>query len=160
MFDKFGEMDSFEEINMAAEGFFNEGDMESLNKMAQENGIPEDYVKMYIKGDVYELCDPYTAAIGKLDVERKDVLIAGIMEDWVEIIKGLCMEDDEIAVAVRKKGKTLIKAMAELIRWQMTHAEELDKRIARELKFNYPLRVGTISMAKAKELLEMYYRGK
>lgn len=160
MFDKFGEMGSYEEINMAAEGFFNEGDMESLRELAKENGIPEDFVQMYITGDVPELCDPFTAAVGKLDVERKDVVIAGLMEDWVKIIKGLCMEDDEIAIAVRKKGKTLIKAMAELLRWQMTHAEELDKRIAKELKIKYPLRVGTISMAKAKELLETYYRGK
>jgi len=39
MFDKFGEMDSYKEINTFAENLFNEGDIESLRNMATENGI-------------------------------------------------------------------------------------------------------------------------
>ena len=39
MFDRFGEFDSYEEINEAAEGLFNEGDLESLRLMAAENGL-------------------------------------------------------------------------------------------------------------------------
>ena len=38
MFDKFGEFNSVEELNAAAEGFRNEGDLESLMALAQENG--------------------------------------------------------------------------------------------------------------------------
>ncbi|WP_371298721.1 hypothetical protein [Schaedlerella sp.] len=41
MFDKFGEFDSYEEINELAENLFNEGDMGSLKAMAEENGIQE-----------------------------------------------------------------------------------------------------------------------
>lgn len=50
MFDKFGEMNSYEEINELAENLFNEGDFDSLRKMAKENGIEADFVEMYIAG--------------------------------------------------------------------------------------------------------------
>lgn len=39
MFDKFGEMDSADEINELAENLLNEGDIDSLEAMAKENGI-------------------------------------------------------------------------------------------------------------------------
>lgn len=39
MFDKFGEFDSFNEINELAENLLNEGDIESLKVVAKENGI-------------------------------------------------------------------------------------------------------------------------
>lgn len=45
MFERFGEMSSCREINELAENLLNEGDIQSLKVMAQENGIPEDYRK-------------------------------------------------------------------------------------------------------------------
>lgn len=57
MFDKFGEMDSYKEINELAENLFNEGDIDSLRVMAKENGIPDDFVEMYLEGAIPELCD-------------------------------------------------------------------------------------------------------
>ena len=50
MFEKFGELNSFEEINELAENLFNEGDTDSLKTMAKENGIPEDCTEMYLRG--------------------------------------------------------------------------------------------------------------
>ena len=44
MFEKFGEFDSFVEINELAENLFNEGDIKSLKAMARENGIQEYFV--------------------------------------------------------------------------------------------------------------------
>ena len=49
MFDKFGEMDSYKEINELAENLFNEGDTDSLRVMAKENGIP--FQKEVMGGD-------------------------------------------------------------------------------------------------------------
>lgn len=69
MFERFGEMSSCREINELAENLLNEGDIQSLKVMAQENGIPEDYVEMYQSGDIPYLCDAVTASMGKLDVE-------------------------------------------------------------------------------------------
>lgn len=56
MFDKFGEFNSFGEINELAENLFNEGDIESLKAMAKENGIQNEFVKMYLQGDIPVLC--------------------------------------------------------------------------------------------------------
>ena len=49
MFERFGEMNSFQEINELAENLFNEGDIGSLKAMAAENGIPEDFVEMFCR---------------------------------------------------------------------------------------------------------------
>lgn len=106
MFEKFGEMSSCREINELAENLLNEGDIQSLKVMAQENGIPEDYVEMYQSGDIPYLCDTVTAAMGKLDVECGSLKLAGLMNDWVEYIRGLCMEDEMVAHQVRKKGNS------------------------------------------------------
>ena len=55
MFDKFGEFDSFEELNKAAEGLLKEGDLESLRALAEENGIDCADTEDYIDGIVPEL---------------------------------------------------------------------------------------------------------
>lgn len=61
MFEKFGELNSFGEINELAENLFNEGDTESLKAMAKENGIQSDFVDMYLQGEIPVLCDQLTA---------------------------------------------------------------------------------------------------
>ena len=90
MFEKFGEMDSYKEINELAENLFNEGDLGQPESHGCENGIPEEYVDLYQDGGIPYLCDPAIAAIGKLDIECKDLKPKEIMEDWVEYIKGQC----------------------------------------------------------------------
>ena len=88
MFDKFGEMDTFGEINELAENLFNEGDTASIKTMAKENGIDKEYVEMYLSGDIPVLCDAMTAALGKIDVEVADLKPKEIMKDWVEFHDG------------------------------------------------------------------------
>lgn len=73
MFERFGEMDSYKEINELAENLFNEGDMESLKTMAAENGIPADFVEAFCSGDLPALCDATTAALGKIEVEAEEL---------------------------------------------------------------------------------------
>lgn len=115
MFERFGEMSSCREINELAENLLNEGDIQSLKVMAQENGIPEDYVEMYQSGDIPYLCDAVTAAMGKLDVECGSLKLAGLMNDWVEYIRGLCMEDEMVAHQVRKKGSSFVESVSRLL---------------------------------------------
>ena len=110
-------MSSCREINELAENLLNEGDIQSLKVMAQENGIPEDYVEMYQSGDIPYLCDAVTAAMEKLDVECGSLKLAGLMNDWVEYIRGLCMEDEMVAHQVRKKGKSLKQCIAEILKY-------------------------------------------
>lgn len=88
MFEKYGEMNSWKEINELAENLFNEGDMESLRDMAKENGIQGDVVELYLQGEIEELCDRLTAALGKIDIEAAELKPKEIMEDWVEYLRG------------------------------------------------------------------------
>ena len=81
MFEKFGELNSFGEINELAENLFNEGDTESLKAMAKENGIQSDFVDMYMQGEIPVLCDQLTAALGKIDVEVAELKPKEIMEE-------------------------------------------------------------------------------
>ena len=45
LYEKFGELNSAQEINELAENLFNENDIESLKELAKENGL-SDMVKL------------------------------------------------------------------------------------------------------------------
>ena len=90
--------------------------MDSLKAMAKENSIEKDFVDMYLAGDIPELCDVLTAALGKIDVEAAELKPKEIMEDWVEYLRGQCMESELVAYTVRKKGKSLKGCIAELLK--------------------------------------------
>ncbi len=118
MFDVFGEFDSCEEINLAAQALYEEGDRESLKKLAEENGL-EDMLEIFlgqtsediIDGEV-GLCNPITAAIGKLKVEKENAKgWEFLAEDVVGYLEGNC-DDEFFARAVRRKGKRIDKAAA------------------------------------------------
>ena len=160
MFEKFGEMDSCKEINELAENLFNEGDTESIRTMAEENGIPEDYVELYLNGDIPYLCDAQTAAMGKLDIESKKLEMKGLMLDWVEYIRGTCMEDDLIAHQVRKKGKSLKECMAVLLKYSFQNRISVDKEIVKAAKISANrVDFGVPGMGEAKKLIREYYLG-
>lgn len=160
MFDKFGEFSTYEEINMAAEGFFNEGDIKSLREMAKENGIPEEYVQMYEEGETMELCDTLTAALGKVEVESAELKPKEIMEDWVEYLKGQCLEDDDMAIAVRKKGKTLKGCIGALLKWSFANQQPISKDIVKAAGVTAgKVTLGIPGMGQAKRLIREYYLG-
>ena len=107
MFEKFGEFDSYEEINRAAAAQKAEGDEEALIALAEENGIDKEDAEDYMDGCMDELCTVTTAALGKIAIEKKELEIAGVLRDWVEELEGLCTESPGMAAAIRKKGKSL-----------------------------------------------------
>lgn len=113
MFDLYGKMTA-EEINRAAEGLFNEGDLESLREMAQENGLDPEFTELYINGEIPELCDTTTAAIGKLEIERKEKAVKAYRtipaEPIVEYLIGQC-EKEQMALAIRRPEKALIECL-------------------------------------------------
>lgn len=160
MFDKFGEFDSHEEINELAENLFNEGDTESIGIVAVENGIPEEYAQMYISGDIPFLCDPLTAALGKIEIECAELKPKEIMEDWVEYLKGQCMEDETIAVAVRRKGKSLKGCIGALLAWSFKNQIPIDKEIVKAAGVNASrVTLGIPGMGRAKKIIREYYLG-
>lgn len=161
MFDKFGEMDSYKEINELAENLFNEGDMESIREMAEENGISRDFVEMYMQGDIPELTDSLTAALGKIDVEVLELKPKEIMEDWVEYLRGQCMENEIIAHQVRKKGKSLKGCIAALLSWSFKNQIPVDKDIIKAAGVSAGrVTLGIPGMGRTKKIIQEYYMGK
>lgn len=158
MFDKFGEFDSFGEMNELAENLFNEGDIDSIRILAKENGIPEDIVELYIDGEIPYMCDALTAAVGKIDVEAGELKIKGLMEDWAEYIKGQCMENQIIAYKVRNKGKSLSGCIAALLKYSFANQWDVPEMIKKEAKVTANrVTFGVPGMAKAKEIITDYY---
>ena len=160
MFEKFGELNSFGEINELAENLFNEGDTESLKAMAKENGIQNEFVQMYLQGDIPVLCDPLTAAMGKIDVEVAELKPQEIMEDWVEYLRGQCMENEILAYQVRKKGKSLKGCIAALLKWSFSNQQKIDKDILKAAGVSDGrVTLGIPGMARAKKIITDYYMG-
>ena len=160
MFDKFGEFDSFEELNKAAEGLLEEGDIASLKIMAAENGIDIADAEDYEDGIIDSLTTPLTAAYGKLEIEAKELEIAEIMNDWLQYIKTMCCEVEEMAVAVRKKGKTLKGCIASLLKWSFGHQYTIPSDIVKESGISAGrVTLGIPGIGTAKKLIREYYLG-
>lgn len=160
MFDKFGELNSCEEINELAENLFNEGDIDNLKVMAKENGIQEDFVEMYLRGDIPVLCDALTAALGKIDIEAAELKPKEIMEDWVEYLRGQCVEDDTLARQVRKKGKSLKGCIAALLSWSFKNQQTINEDIIKKAGVTAKkVTLGIPGMGRAKQIIKDYYMG-
>lgn len=162
MYEIFGEMDSAEEINKTAEGLKNEGDKENLLKLAEENGIDAAFAQMYYAGETESLCDVATAAIGKIEAEAAELKPVEIIADWVEYIKVSCLGNEELACAVRRKGKSLKGCITDLLCWSFEESYKVDKDIveaARKRKPKIPQHVemGIPGMGRAKKLIKEYY---
>lgn len=160
MFSIFGEFDTYEEINQAAQGLRAENDIENLRILAEENGIEKEIADLYISGQLDELTDCTTAAIGKLDVEAAELKPKEIMEDWLNYIKGCAGKDEKMAKAVRKKGKSLKGCIAELLVWSFKNAYAVDKDILKAADVNGTCRLGIPGIGTAKKLIKKYYLGK
>lgn len=132
MFDKFGEFDSYEELNRVAASQLAEGDVEAVYALAEENGIDREDAEDYTAGDVTELCTAKMAALGKLAVEEADLKPEEIMQDWLSYIRAQVLDREDMCLAVRKKGKSLRGCVAVLLAWSFQHAKEVDKEIVKE----------------------------
>lgn len=155
----FGEFDSYKELNKAAAGQKAEGDIKALKDLAKENGIDEYDVEDYIKGDIDELTTALTAALGKIEVESSELEPIEIMEDWVEYIKLRCAEDEAMAIAVRKKGKSMKGCIAELLKWSFKNAQTVDEDIKKAAGVNQNCKLGIPGMRRAKDIITKYYLG-
>lgn len=112
MFDKFGEFNSVEELNDAAKGFLKEGDTESLFALAEENGIDKEDCKEYADGDVDELATLTMAAMGRLEVEKREILKdKDINKKMIRMtiwqFTMAMASDKDMKAAIMKKGKRI-----------------------------------------------------
>lgn len=169
MFDRFGEFDSYEEINRKAAELLAAADTDGVGILAEENGIDPEEAEDFITGAATTLCTELFAAVGKLEVEEKELEICGILGDWTNYIKDLCIDEDGMAAAVRKKGKSLAKCMAQLIRSAFENKVQVSDKIVditkvthngKEEKMRKPLYLGVPDRATAKKIIRKYYLGK
>lgn len=111
MFDKFGEFDSVEELNAAAEGLKAEGDIENIYALAAENGIEREDVMEFVDGYAPELASPYMAALGRIKVQEGEHAKESIMTCMALKVISTMLEsmigEEDIAAAVMKKGKRI-----------------------------------------------------
>jgi len=109
LFAKFGEFDSVEELNRAAAGLREEGDVDGLKELAKENGIDPFEVEDYIDGMSEELATPITAALGRMEVELDtlDGQIKNICLFYSIFVNALLTESKEVAKGIMKKGARL-----------------------------------------------------
>lgn len=165
MYEKFGEFDSCEEINRSAAAQLAEGDIEAIFALAQENGLDKEDAQDYIDGYIPELTTPAMAAMGKLDTESADLKIEGVLADWVAELKLLCMNEEEFAIAVRKKGKYLMEYIALTADLGYKRRAVVDKRIVDKTKEvkkiigSHEFAIGIPNAAERKELARRYYMG-
>lgn len=165
MFDKFGEFDSAEEINRAAAAQRDEGDTQAVMIIAGENGIDKEDAEDFIAGHLDELTTPLLAALGKLEVESKDLGLGGVLNDWVDELKTMCTESADFAAAVRRKGKELAGYMALTVESGYEHRAVVDKRIAaktttvKKIMGSHELAIGIPDKKTRRELAVKYYLG-
>ena len=161
MFDRFGEFDSAEEINETAVNLRREGDTDSIKILAKENGIDEDVVEVFIEGTLLYLCDNMTAAIGKIEIEEKDLKVKEIMADWSDYIKVRCFEDENMAKAVRRKDKSLKGCIGALLTWSFKNQIPVDKDIMKAAGVTAGrCTLGIPGNGTAKKIITEYYLGK
>lgn len=166
MFDKFGEFDSVAEINDTAKRLLEEGNTEEVKELAAENGISKEDAEDYIDGITDTLATPLMAAIGKLDLEHKEYEIDGILQDWEMQVREMCMQEDVMRDAVRRKGKSLRDCMAELIAFSFKNKKQVSNKIASVTKVEHngktepirtPLYLGVPTRKDAKIIIKDYY---
>nr|DAV32545.1 MAG TPA: PcfK-like protein [Caudoviricetes sp.] len=163
MYEKFGEFDSFEELNRAAAAQKAEGDEEALFALAQENGLDKEDVEDYLDGIVEELATVSMAAIGKLKLEKEDLKLGGVLSDWVDELMEMCMESQELAAAVRKKGKDLAGYLAATADSGWKNRVIVDKRIVNKTKEvkkiigTHEFAIGIPDRKTRRELARAYY---
>lgn len=159
-FERFGEMGSAEEINLLAVNLRKEGDYESIRVLATENGLDDYLTEEFIRGELFYLCDDTMAALGKIEIETKEMKPKEIMQDWVEYIKMQSFEDIEFAMAVRSKGKTIQDAIAHILAWSFKNQIPIDKKLVQKAGVSASrVTMGIPGMGTAKQLLRQYYLG-
>ncbi|MBR3573672.1 MAG: hypothetical protein IKN97_00680 [Lachnospiraceae bacterium] len=164
LYAKFGEFDSAEEINRAALAQISQGDHEAVKAIAKENGIDEMDAQDFIDGIYPELCGPFTAAVGKLEVEAEALGLPMVMQLWADHIKGMLASDDDdlLKKGIRRKGKNMAELFGKLIVETSRTRKNTPSEIvaaARKLDSSIPstLPIGDISKKRFEEVVREYY---
>lgn len=151
----FGEFKSVEELNLCAEGLKEEGDLESLKKLAKENGIDEEDAIDYFDGIYPEFTNVLMAALGKLEIEKAELNLGEIMEDWANFIKAEAQENEEMAAGVMKYS--LSDCIAELLKYSFRCMKPVPAAITKAANVSASVKLGIPGSGTAKRLIREFY---
>lgn len=80
------------------------------------------------------------------------------MEDWANYLKARCFEDAEMAMAVRKTGKSLKGCIGKLLAWSFQNQNPVDKDILKAAGVTAGrVTLGIPGMGRAKKIMTEYY---
>lgn len=78
----------------------------------------------------------------------------------MEYLRGQCLESEDVACAVRRKGKSLKGCIAALLKWSFGNQQQIDKDIIKAAGVNAGrVTLGIPGMARAKQIITEYYLG-
>lgn len=111
---KFGIFNTIEDLNRAAAAQKAEGDEEALIALAIENGLDKEDAEDYMNDITDSLCTPYMAAVGKLELEAKELKLESQLKDWKDFVVQMVMESksEDLCNAVFSPDKQLVNVLA------------------------------------------------
>lgn len=155
---KFGTFKTVDELNRAAEAQKAEGDREALYALAEENGLDKESVDDFMSLEGISFTTPLEAAYGKLEMEMKEVRTDEIIEDWIDYIRQCCLDVEGFSEKVFDPDKTMEGCIADIMKWSLDHAYEIDKKICKAAGINIQtVKLGIPGMRTAKKLIRGYY---
>lgn len=161
MFEKFGEFDSAEEINRAVMAQYEQGDMEAIKTICEENGLDYEMVE-WIEEDG-KICSVMDAAWGKISIEEKelDITKQELMQDWVDALKHMCVDYPEIAMGVRRKGKRLEECIVKILQYSFKNQVAIPQTLVEKAlpNFHQKVSLGVPCMKQVKQIIRDYYMG-
>lgn len=161
MFDKYGEFDSAEEIKEAIQAQIDEGDERAAIEIGLENGLEEMDIEDILDGtaSAEEVLTPCVVALGKLQIEAKPYKDNdSIIVDWIEIIKALAIDSEEVSRNIRKKDKSLSGCLGELLKYSFAHAFKIPDEISKAAGITSAnVKLGIPNAGKCKEIIRRYY---
>lgn len=163
MFEIYGEFDSAEELNNAAEKLKKDMNAEELKELCKENGIDIEDAEDYLDGTTGELATPLMAAVGKLKIESRDLELKGVLLEWKDELIVIAAEREEFARAIRRKGKELAGYIALLAENGYENRAVVDKRIVdkagkiKSIVGAHEFSIGIPDKRTRRKLAEKYY---
>ena len=162
MFDKYGEIGSAAELAEMIRNQINEGDMTAAFEIGRENGLEDDDILDIADGvPAEEVVTPCVAALAKIKIEAEAYKQNdSIIVDWIEYIKSLAIDSEEISRAIRSKNKSLKECLGALLKFSYEHAFSIPGDITKAAGItNANVKLGIPNAGKCKEIIRRYYGG-
>lgn len=159
---KFGIFNTVEELNRAAAAQKAEGDGEALIALALENGLDREDAEDYMDGASEELCNPYMAAVAKVNLEAKELDLKSQLSDWKDYLIQVITDypGDELCNAVFAPDKQLKDIMAAGLKRASENRIAVKMEIIKAAGLpDSAAQIGMCGRDELKEIILSYYLG-